>query len=208
LEGVFRNRAERSRAFRAWTSVDEENGRLSFEWKDYADGDKTKIMTPDAVVFIRRSISVFTRQWDRTVGQLRAAIDLGATYWPDPVFLDRAYKQKHDLPDAIAAFEQALKLNPDHSEIWSSLGHAYGISGNTREARKVLAKLQTPGALSSIASYNVAIVYAGLGDTSQPFVWLERAFEQRSNYLPTHFPPDERLDNLTGSPHGESLETR
>jgi Putative transposase/Transposase zinc-binding domain len=31
-----------------------EDGRVSFEWKDYADGDKTKIMTLDAVEFIRR----------------------------------------------------------------------------------------------------------------------------------------------------------
>jgi hypothetical protein len=31
-----------------------EDGRVSFEWKDYADGDKTKIMTLEAVEFIRR----------------------------------------------------------------------------------------------------------------------------------------------------------
>jgi hypothetical protein len=31
-----------------------EDGRVTFEWKDYADGDKTKIMTLDAVEFIRR----------------------------------------------------------------------------------------------------------------------------------------------------------
>jgi hypothetical protein len=31
-----------------------EGGRVSFEWKDYADGNQTKIMTLDAVEFIRR----------------------------------------------------------------------------------------------------------------------------------------------------------
>jgi len=31
-----------------------EGGRASFEWKDYADGNKAKIMTLDPVVFIRR----------------------------------------------------------------------------------------------------------------------------------------------------------
>jgi hypothetical protein len=31
-----------------------EDGRVTFEWKDYADGNKTKIMTLDAVEFIRR----------------------------------------------------------------------------------------------------------------------------------------------------------
>ena len=31
-----------------------ENGRVTFEWKDYADGHRTKVMTLEAVEFIRR----------------------------------------------------------------------------------------------------------------------------------------------------------
>jgi len=158
--------------------------------------------------FTPGSISVFTRQWDRAIDQLRAAIDLDSTYWLDHVFLGRAYEQKHDFPKAIAAFEKALKLDQDHSEIWSALGHAYAVSGNTLEAGKVLAKLQTPGALSYVAPYNVAIIYAGLGDTLQSFAWLERAFEQRSYYLPTYFPTDERLDNLRADPRFTDLKRR
>jgi hypothetical protein len=30
------------------------DGKVTFQWKDYADGNKTKIMTLDAVEFIRR----------------------------------------------------------------------------------------------------------------------------------------------------------
>jgi len=158
--------------------------------------------------FVPGSISVFTGQWDRAVAQLSAAIDLDATYWLDHVFLGRAYEQKRDFPKATAAFEQALKLDQDHAEIWSALGYVYGVSGNTAEARKVLAKLQTPGALSYVAPYNVAIVYAGLGDASHSFAWLERAFDQRSYYLPTYFPTDERLDNLHADPRFAELKRR
>jgi serine/threonine-protein kinase len=158
--------------------------------------------------FCPGSLSVFTRQWDRATTQLRTAIDLDATYWLDHVFLGRAYEQKHDFPKAIAAFEQALKLDQDHAEIWSALGHAYAVSGKTAEAQKVLAKLQTPGALSYVAPYNVAVVYAGLGDSAQSFAWLERAFEQRSYYLATYFPTDERLDNLRTDPRFRDLERR
>jgi Putative transposase len=31
-----------------------EDGKVSFEWKDYADGNRTKTMTLDAIEFIRR----------------------------------------------------------------------------------------------------------------------------------------------------------
>jgi len=158
--------------------------------------------------FAPGSISVFTGQWDRAIQQLRPAIDLDATYWLDHVFLGRAYEQKRDFRQATAAFEQALKLDQDHAEIWSALGHVHGVSGNTAEARKVLTKLQTPGSLSYVAPYNVAIVYAGLGDTAQTFAWLERAFEQRSYYLATYFPTDERLNNLHTDPRFIELKRR
>jgi serine/threonine protein kinase/tetratricopeptide (TPR) repeat protein len=158
--------------------------------------------------FAPGSVSVFTGQWDRAIQQLRAAIDLDATYWLDYIFLGRAYEQKSDFQRATEAFEQALKLDQDHAEIRSALGHVYGISGNTAEARKVLTKLQTAGSFSYVAPYNVAIVYAGLGDTAQTFAWLERAFEQRSYYLATYFPTDERLNHLHTDPRFIELKRR
>jgi tetratricopeptide (TPR) repeat protein len=86
--------------------------------------------------FAPGSISVFTGQWDRAVAQLRAAIDLDATYWLDQVFLGRAYEQKRDFPKATAAFEQALKLDQDHAEIWSALGYVYGFRAIRRKPAK------------------------------------------------------------------------
>ena len=41
-----------------------------------------------------------------------------------------AYEQQNKMPDAFAAFENARKLDQDHAEIWSALGHAYAVSGN------------------------------------------------------------------------------
>jgi serine/threonine protein kinase/Tfp pilus assembly protein PilF len=142
------------------------------------------------------SISVFTRQWDRAVVQLRAAIDLDASYWLDHIFLGRAYEQQNKLPQAMAAFEDARKLDQDHAEIWSALGHAYAVSGSKAEAQKVLDRLQDPSVLSYVAPYNVAIVYAGLGNRDQTFAWLDRAYEQRSYYLSVYLTTDARLDSL------------
>jgi hypothetical protein len=78
------------------------------------------------------------------------------------------------------------EMDSDHAEIWSALGHGYAVSGNKPEARKILAKLQDPAALSYVAPYNVAVVYAGLGEDDAAFIWLERAFSQRSYYLPIY----------------------
>ena len=154
------------------------------------------------------SISVFTRQWGLATQQLRGAIDLDATYWLDHIFLGRAYEQQNKLPDAFAAFENARRLDQDHAEIWSALGHAYAVSGNQAEAQKVLDRLQDPRALSYVAPYNVAIVYAGLGNRDQTFAWLDRAYKQRSYYLPVYLTTDARLDGLHGDPRFLDLRRR
>jgi serine/threonine protein kinase/Tfp pilus assembly protein PilF len=158
--------------------------------------------------FAPGSISVFTRRWDLAIHQLRGAIDLDATYWLDHIFLGRAYEQQNKLPDAFAAFENARKLDQDHAEIWSALGHAYALSGNSAETQKVLDRLQDPKALSYVAPYNVAIVYAGLGNSNQTFAWLERAYQQRSYYLPVYLTTDARLDGLHADPRFLELRRR
>jgi serine/threonine protein kinase/tetratricopeptide (TPR) repeat protein len=151
------------------------------------------------------SISVFTRQWDRAIEQLRGAIDLDETYWIDHCFLGRAYEQKGQMAQAIAAFEEALKLDPEHSEVWSALGHTYAISGNKTEARKVLDHLKELAASSYVAPYNVAVIYAGLGEKDQAFAWLEQAYQNRGYYLPVYLTTDARLDDLHADPRFTSL---
>jgi serine/threonine protein kinase/Tfp pilus assembly protein PilF len=158
--------------------------------------------------FAPGSISVFTRQWGKATEQLRGAIDLDATYWLDYIFLGRAYEQQNRLPDALAAFENARKLDQDHAEIWSALGHAYAVSGNRTEAQKVLDRLQNSKSLSYLAPYNVAIVYAGMGSRDQTFAWLDRAYQQRSYYLPVYLTTDARLDFLHADPRFLDLRRR
>jgi tetratricopeptide (TPR) repeat protein len=158
--------------------------------------------------FAPGSLSVFTRQWDRAIEQLRGAIDLDKTYWIDHCFLGRAYEQKGQMAQAIAAFEEALKLDPEHSEIWSALGHAYAMSGKKTEARKVLDHLTELAVRSYVAPYNVAVIYAGLGERDQTFAWLERAYNDRGYYLPVYLTTDARLDYLHADPRFTSLGRR
>ncbi len=85
--------------------------------------------------------------------------------------MGRAYEQKGKLPEAIAEFQRALDLEKDNTEIWSALGHAYALSGNRAEAQKILDRLKDLSAHSYVAPYNVAVIYAGLGEKDEAFVW-------------------------------------
>ena len=64
-----------------------------------------------------------------------------------------------------------------------SLGQAYALAGRRVEAKRLLARLgrmSTERYVSPIASASVCL---GLGDTDCYFRQLEKAFEERSNYV-------------------------
>ena len=55
------------------------------------------------------------------------------------------------MAQAMAAFEEALKLDPEQPEIWSAMGHAFAMSGKKAEARKVLDRLSELAVTSYVA---------------------------------------------------------
>jgi tetratricopeptide (TPR) repeat protein len=140
------------------------------------------------------SVFVFTHRWDEAIEQLRSSIDLDPNYWFDHYFLGRAYEQKGRFSEAIAALKQAISLGGT-TEVWSSLGHAYAVSGKREEAQKVIEHLKELSVHEYVAPYNIAVIYAGLGNKDEAFVWLNRAYQERS-YLLTYLTVDERLDKL------------
>jgi serine/threonine-protein kinase len=152
------------------------------------------------------SVFVFTHQWDKAIEQLRTSIDLDPNYWFDHYFLGRAYEQKRRYSEAIAALKQAISLGGT-TEVWSSLGHAYAASGKREKAQKVIEHLKELSVHEYVAPYNFAVIYAGLGNKDEAFVWLNRAFQERS-YLLTYLTVDERLNNLHSDPRFDELRRR
>ena len=63
------------------------------------------------------------------------------------------------------------------------LGCAYGASGRTREAGKVLEELREVGTRGYLDPTNVALVHVGLGDTDQVVDWLNKAYEDRAGWI-------------------------
>jgi eukaryotic-like serine/threonine-protein kinase len=154
------------------------------------------------------SVLVFARQWDQAIEQLHRAIELDPTYWFSHNFLGRAYDQKRKYPEAIAEFQRALEVEKDNGEIWAGLGYAYAVSGQKAEARKILDHLKELSDHGWVASYNFAVIHAGLGEKEQAFTLLEHSYKDRSYYLATYFATDERLDNLRSDPRFDDLRKR
>ncbi|HJQ25114.1 MAG TPA: winged helix-turn-helix domain-containing protein [Blastocatellia bacterium] len=137
------------------------------------------------------------RHYDEAIAHLRSAIEIEPNHWPPYANLGRAYEAKGAPNEAIAALVRARQIEADVPEILGNLGHVYAAAGQRAEAARILAELQSAGRRGYVEPYNVALVYAGLGDKEQAFAWLEKAFAERSFYI-TWLKVDPELDGLRG----------
>ena len=72
------------------------------------------------------------------------------------------------------------------------------------EARAMLDRLKKMAESAYVSSYSMATIHTGLGEIDAAFVWLERAFEERSRSLAWLNVADE-YDNLRTDPRFISL---
>ena len=92
---------------------------------------------------------------------------------------------------------------PDGPPTFGHAGNAYARAGNKAEARKDLQKL-IEMSRHNIGTYEVAQVYAGLGEKDRAFEWLEKAYKIHDKSL-TFLKVDPCLDPLRSDPRFQDL---
>lgn len=137
----------------------------------------------------------FARQYDKAVEQYRRAIAAEPrSHWTH-LMLGWAYEQQGKFPEAIAELEQAHRLN-DIPQTFAALGHGLAISGQRDEGQKVIAELQEKAKRRYVSPYDIAAIYAGLGEKEQALAWLEKAYDDRSGWLALWLKVDPKFDCL------------
>jgi tetratricopeptide (TPR) repeat protein len=104
-------------------------------------------------------------------------------------------EQQGKYPEAIDWFRKAIVSSGHVSHCRSALGHAYGISGAKTRAREILDEIKTLATRQYVPSYDIAIVYLGMGDKEEAYRWLQKALDERSAWM-VYLNIDPRLDNL------------
>jgi hypothetical protein len=94
---------------------------------------------------------------------------------------------------------------PHHSPpALASLAHAYGVSGTLSQAGKVLASLQQISKRRYVSAFDMAVVFAGIGDSENTFQWLEKAYAGRESQM-AFLGVTRRLDPVRSDPSAELL---
>jgi TolB-like protein/Tfp pilus assembly protein PilF len=142
----------------------------------------------------------YARQYDVLVDLLRR---LDAAN-PQRILLDFwfgvVYREKGLYQQSVRAFMNV----GDHPHALGHMGNAYARWGRSAEARALIPRLQEHIRQNGIGTYEVALVYAGLGEKDSAFEWLEKAYAVRDKGL-TFLKVDPCLDPLRSDPRFQDL---
>jgi tetratricopeptide (TPR) repeat protein len=89
-------------------------------------------------------------------------------------------------------------------KLLSALGHAYAVSGERDKANQILTELREASRQRYVNPYLLAVIYLGLGDKDQAFVWLDKAFQDRSSFL-IWLKVEPQFDSLRDDPRFQDL---
>jgi len=142
----------------------------------------------------------YARQYDDALSALRR---LDATN-PQRVLLGFwfgvVYREKGSYQESVREF---MDLG-DHPHALGHMGNAYARWGRKAEALALIPRLQEHIRQSGVGTYEIALIYAGLGEKDLAFEWLDKAYQVRDKGL-TYLKIDPCVDPLRSDPRFEDL---
>ena len=121
--------------------------------------------------------------------------------------LGMVYEQMGRYREAVAAFQEAKNLDPTNWPTLALLCHGYASSGDRPRAQQLLLELTQQATRGSLDPVWLGLVHAALGDKERAFVWLEKAYQARSDTL-LFLKVDPKYDTLRSDPRFADLVKR
>jgi DNA-binding winged helix-turn-helix (wHTH) protein/tetratricopeptide (TPR) repeat protein len=125
----------------------------------------------------------FARRYDEAIDQLRKTLEIDPNFERALLFLGLVCAQKGLLSEAITELRQAMAPSRRGPIFVGALGYAYGRSGKRHQAQKLIAELHERSRQGYVSAYNLALIYAGLGEKAKALDSLATAYEERSSWM-------------------------
>lgn len=138
----------------------------------------------------------FARDYGAAIRCFDKALELDTSFIPAHGWRGMALGQQKRYAEALASFERALAV--DRIPILlAMLAHAHAIAGHRAEAESTLTALRYEAETRYISPYDIAVIYAGLGDVEAARAQIAKAREERSAWM-VFYDVDPRLDAVRG----------
>jgi len=146
----------------------------------------------------------FARRYDEAIEQLRRTVELDpnypVTYW----ILGLVLRKTACYELAIIEGEKGVKLSGGSPMMRAALAHTLGAAGRSLEAGQILDDLTILANQKYVAPYFFAGIHVGLGENDRALEYLEKAYEEHSNWL-IYLHIDPSMDELRDDPRFQDL---
>ena len=122
-------------------------------------------------------------RYAESVQQFDAILGMEPRFWVGQICAAKVYERIGRLPEALAACDRAWEFSSGNTEAPSISGYIHAISGDRAKAITNVGEMQELRKTRYVSPYNIALVFAGLGDSESALQWLERAFDERDVHM-------------------------
>jgi eukaryotic-like serine/threonine-protein kinase len=122
-------------------------------------------------------------QLDKAQREVEALLEINPGYQLAYTWLARILGAQGRAGEALKVMQRAESLGRESVVIRGFLGWAYARTGQTEQARAILAELEAEAERRWVPAYFRLYVLIGLGEFDAAFRMLETAFQERSGYL-------------------------
>jgi serine/threonine protein kinase len=142
---------------------------------------------------------LFAGDIESALADVDRATEMAPNLFWNPMVRGWAFEQQGRFAEAVAEFDVAIAQSEGLSIAEASRGHALALLGQKSEAEGVARKLIERSRTAYVSAYDIAVVFAGLGDLDATFEWLHNAVRERSTLL-VHVGWDARFRSARSDP--------
>jgi len=148
------------------------------------------------------------RRYDEAISKYQKTLDLYPNTSWIRAQLAWAYALKHMYPEALAEYDkiadQDKAVAAETQLVADGLGWVYAVSGRRTDALTIVRKFSDLSSRVYVDFYQLATIYAGLGDKDEGFRMLEKGYEQHSASMP-YLTVDPFWDGMRSDPRYADL---
>jgi serine/threonine protein kinase/TolB-like protein/Flp pilus assembly protein TadD len=148
----------------------------------------------------------FARRYDDAVGACLKALQMNQEFFIARRYLGLVYAQKGMHREAAGEYEKVMKTSRGSPLMRAEYASVLALGGETAKARAELEGLlgMIERREGYISAYQIATVYAALGERESALRWLKRAHSEGADWM-VYLNVDPRFDGLRADPEFKDL---
>jgi TolB-like protein/Tfp pilus assembly protein PilF len=123
-------------------------------------------------------ILFLARRYDQAADVLKRAQEITPDHFLLHMRMGLLRIQQRMYDEAIHELKTAADLAGHSTETLAALATAYAASGDINSAQTILDELEKPAGKRYVLPYNIAKIYAAMGDAEKAFMWLETSYKE------------------------------